>query len=129
MLDIKKTEQGVRKVINFSIMANTVKGEIVSPQISPIIIDDRLFDMKVDDEKLVQPKIELIQDVIATDTENSDLDAEELVDEEELVNWQETAGIVVGVNVLLIGLVFFGYKFMKKKSVIEQEKLLSRLSG
>lgn len=131
VLSIEAAGQGGRKIVNFSIMANTIQGDAISPNIAPVIIDDRLFDkereatqlsepVKDEDEKASPEKMEIERD-------EDGLDAEEVEEPEEPIDWIKTSAIVVGINILLIAIGFFWYKIMKKKSADNQEKLLSRL--
>jgi len=67
-----------------------------------------------------------------------DLEPNELIDDEEEedeeseeekddVNWMKTAGIVIGINIVLILAGFFLFKFFKKRAADAQAQLLARL--
>jgi hypothetical protein len=128
ILSIEAPGQGGRKIVNFSIMANTIQGEAISPNVAPIVIDDSLFDKEIDKAPVDDP---VQNDEGDSDEKSSpeklEIDEDNDGDPEESVDWIKTSAIVVGINVLLIVLGFFGDKFMKKQSADKQEKLLSRL--
>lgn len=116
--------QGSSKIVNFSITAKTVQGNSVSPSIKPVIINDSLFSIS---------KSEAI-DEIATESleketaEQPEEGADERGEETPEVNWMKTATIVVAINIVLIALGFFLYKFLKKRNAEKQIQLLDRLS-
>ena len=114
-------------------MANTIQGRAISPNVAPVIIDDRLFEKTTDKAQVIEPEnVSDQEDVIPKKEEQEEKEEDgsdeiDSVDNEQPVDWINTSAIVAGINVLLIVLGFLGFKFMKKRSVKEQEKLLSRL--
>jgi len=117
--------EGGTKIINFSIMARTVHGNSVSPNIKPVIIDDSLFSkivsepdsIAIDDEK----KEEIVQD-------EPNEQIEQVIAEKKPVDWKKTSAIVIAINIVLIVAGFFLFKFIKKKTADKQAQLLDRLA-
>jgi len=130
-LSVAKPKQG-SKLINFSVIANTAQGQSISPSILPVVVNARLFNPPKPEPDVIKPAnkeqeslpIEKVEKKLKKQT-NKVIKA--VKSEEEPVNWGKTIFIVVVINVLLIAGGFFGYKFLKKKSVNNQEELLSRL--
>ncbi len=134
LLFVKAAGRGETKIINFSIMANTIQGIVISPNVAPIIIDDSLFEKERDKAQIDKPMNddESGGKKVSIEKEKKNLDEEELDDAEaddpeEPTDWIKVSSIVAGVNVLLIAVGFFGFKFLKKQSADKQDKLLSRL--
>ena len=118
-------ELGASKVINFSVMAKTLKGDSVSPDIKPFVIEDSLFP-KV--EGLVNIPVEEVEQVVESKVAAPENEEKGLpVEEEEPVSWGIVLAIVGGVNIVFIVAGFFLFKFLKKKGIEEQEQLLGRL--
>lgn len=115
--------EGGSKIINFSIMAQTVQGNSVSPDLKPVVIDDRLFTKVVP-----EPVIKTIEEIVKDEPVEPDEKIEEVVKEKEPVNWVKTSAIVIGINIVLIAAVFFLFKFIKKRAVEKQAQLLDRLA-
>jgi len=111
------------KVINFSVMAHTVQGLAISPDIKPVLIEDSLFSgVKaggVEAVAEVEPEIISELDVIAEE--------QPPVAEDEAVNWGLTSAIALAVNSVLLVAGFFLFKFIKKKEQEKQQQLLGRL--
>ena len=117
-------ELGASKVINFSVMAKTLKGDSVSPDIKPFVIEDSLFP-KV--EGLVNIPVEEVVQVVESKIAVPENEEKGLPVEEESVSWGIVLAIVGGVNIVFIVAGFFLFKFLKKKGIEEQEQLLGRL--
>ena len=118
---VKVPKRGQSKIVNFSVMTTTTQGDIISPNISPLIIDERLFDKVSTKEPSSEP--------IKRDTNIPNKD-QKIDDNEGLsppVNWIETSLVVVAINIFLIISCFFGFKFVKKQVTNKQAQLLSRL--
>jgi hypothetical protein len=124
---VNAPRQGSSKVVNFSIMATSIQGESVSPTVLPVTVDDRLF---------AAPKKRVIKQEVVTNKDDidnkepakvDDEDEEEQEDEVEPVNWIKTSIIVVIINLILIAVGFFAYKYIKKQAAAKQDELLSRL--
>ncbi|NOR70766.1 MAG: hypothetical protein GQ532_13910 [Methylomarinum sp.] len=124
-LVVAAPELGASKVINFSVMAKTLKGDSVSPDIKPFVIEDGLFP-KV--EGLVNIPVEEVEQVVESKVAAPENEEKGLpVEEEEPVSWGIVLAIVGGVNIVFIVAGFFLFKFLKKKGIEEQEQLLGRL--
>ena len=117
--------KGNSKIINFSVMARTVQGSSVSPNLKPVVIDDSLF-TKVVSEPATKPVEKAKDEEIVQDESNER--TEEIVDEKESVNWMKTSVIVIGINIFSIAAIFFIFKFLKKKAMNKQAQLLDRLA-
>ena len=122
--------EGDSKTVSFSIMAKTVQGSSILPDIKPVVIDDSLFPKAVsesvskpDEEKTLEEKKveEIVQD------ESND-QTKETVEEKKPVNWVKTSVIVIAINIVSISVIFLLYRFMKKKAVNKQAQLLERLT-
>ena len=127
MLLIDETKAGESKIINFSIMAKTLGGKSVSPNVKPVIINDQLFLQSVSKQDVIAKSIK--EDTTEIDQLDDEVDQEkpEVVEEKEPVNWIKTAAIVIGINITLIAAGFFAFKFVRKKIVEQQAQLLGRL--
>lgn len=121
--------QGKRKVINFSIMANTLQGSAISPNVPAIVLDDVMFDSVEAEQsnESFQPVKSEVKAVIAEEQESSQSEDDIESIEDEAINWGKTAVIVLLVNVLIFVIGFIVFKSMKKKAAATQDKLLSRL--
>ena len=127
--------EGESKTISFSIMAKTVQGSSILPDVKPVVIDDSLFSKVVpesvsdlDEEKKDEenkPEEKTAEEVIQ---EQSNDQTKDTVEEKKPVNWIKTSVIVVGINIVLIIVFFLLYKFIKKKAVDKQAQLLERLA-
>ncbi len=119
-LVLQKTLEGERKIINFSITARSLKGNALSPNLKPIVVDDSLF---------FKSKIESQNEEIEQNLEKTkdDLDDEDEDDIDDNVNWMKTSAIVVIVNIILIAFGFFLFNFLKKRAANSQAQLLARL--
>lgn len=132
-MDVSAARKGKNKIINFLIMAQTIQGIPISPDIKPIIIDDSFFvspklapDLKVTEET-DKSEAEEIKEVNPeqADAETEEDEAEEL---EAPINWMKTVGIVVVINIILLVIGFFVLKALKKRAAEKQAKLLDRLA-
>jgi len=124
---IQAPKRGDSIIVNFSIMANTVQGRAISPNIPSLVIDDRLFDSNKPKQPVIEARKNDKRTVKKVISDKPEQEPQEQVDEVEAVNWTKTSIIVVIINVLLILSGFFGFKYMKKQTAEKQEKLLSRL--
>lgn len=127
-LDVEAAEQGDSKVINFSVIANTVQGQSVSPAIKPVIIDDSLFSKAETKLSQTKAKIEKIPETGGGKQDEVEHESKEVTVAEASVNWMKTTAIVVGVNIFLIVAGFFLFKLFKKKAQEKQALLLGRLA-
>ena len=126
-LEVNAPAEGRKKIVNFSIMARTVQGNSVSPDIKPVVIDDSLF-AKVVSEPVIKPIEEEKVEKIVEDESNEEVEETvKTVEEKAPVNWVKTSAIVIGINIVLIIAIFFLLKFTKKKRLDKQAQLLDRL--
>ena len=126
-LEVNAPAEGRKKIVNFSIMARTVQGNSVSPDIKPVVIDDSLF-AKVVSEPVIKPIEEKKVEEIVEDESNEEVEETvKTVEEKEPVNWVKTSAIVIGINIVLISVIFFLFKYTKKKALDKQAQLLDRL--
>ena len=126
-LVVNAPPEGGRKIINFSIMARTVQGNSVSPDIKPVVIDNSLFS-KVVSEQEIKPIEEKAEEIVQDESNEDVEETVATVEEEEGVNWIKTSAIVIGINIVLIIAVFFLLKYTKKKTLDKQAQLLDRLA-
>ena len=119
--------RGGRKIINFSIMARTVQGSSVLPNIKPIVIDNSLFS-KVVSEQEIKPIEEKAEEIVQDESNEDVEEIVETVEEEEGANWIKTSAIVIAINIVLIIAIVFLFKFTKKKRLDKQAQLLDRLA-
>jgi len=126
---IKAPESGVRMLVNFSIMANTLQGSAISPHVPAIVIDDRLFDTEKPEQQLVEPIQKETIEVESGIVDSEEIKADENQDSipEEPINWGKTAVIILLINVIVFVIGFLIFKFMKKRASAKQDELLSRL--
>ncbi len=129
-LVVNEPETGASKIVNFSVIANTPQGKSISPVILPIVVNTGLFNAakpKVPIIKLKKKKTKKpakIADKIEAEVEDeADIDKVEA----EPVNWVKTIIIILIINIILIAIGFFAYKYVKKQSATKQDQLLSRL--
>lgn len=129
LLSVEAPETGESKIVNFSILTNTLEGEAISPNVPAVIIDERLFEQGKEPVEIAKPadKKAVVDKVKKQQAEKEDNSESELEAEPESVNWVKTAVIVLIVNILLIVCAFFAYKYMKNKTLSQQQALLSRL--
>lgn len=117
-----------RLIVNFSVSAQSVLGNAVSPKIRPIILDQKYLDKlsgasdsQDEDEWDDENEDEDEGMVEGTDSEEESLEGED-------ADWVSTSVIAGGVNLVLIVGGFFAYRFFKKRSENEQMQLLDRLA-
>ena len=121
---VELPEQVKSKTINFSIMAQTVKGAVIYPAVKPVVIKSALF--IVDEPELTETKQKIEPEdkkTVLKDKEKPEID-----EKKEPVNWLQTSAIVLGLNVILAVAGFFGYKWFKKRAAEKQNELLDRLA-
>ncbi len=119
--------QGVKKIINFTITARSLEGYSIYSNIKPIIINDNLFyesGKNLLNENLKEESSEEIEGDSSSEIDEDELES---IEEDNTVNWIKTAGIVVGVNIILIVAGFFLFNFFKKSAANKQAQLLARL--
>ena len=126
-LEVNAPAEGRKKIVNFSIMARTVQGNSVSPDIKPVVIDDSLF-AKVVSEPVIKPiEEEKVEEIVEDESNEEVEETVKTVEEKEPVNWVKTSAIVIGINIVLISVIFFLFKYTKKKALDKQVQLLDRL--
>lgn len=123
-LVVAAPELGASKVINFSVMAKTLKGDSISPDIKPFMIEESLF---FKDDELLDIAVEEVKQEDESKDEVPEDEEVLPIEEEEPVNWGIVSAIVGGVNIIFIVAGFFLFKFLKKKKIEEQAQLLGRL--
>ncbi|MCK5831045.1 MAG: VWA domain-containing protein [Methylococcales bacterium] len=123
VLDDVAEEEG-KKIINFSIIANSLKGDSLSPNVKPIVIDERLFSKP---KKTVQDQNEDLEEPESNKLEDEEEEIDETLEEDEDIDWVNTVGIVIGINIVFILAGFFLFKFFKKRAAAAQAQLLARL--
>ncbi|MCF6204705.1 MAG: VWA domain-containing protein [Methylococcaceae bacterium] len=125
-LVLEETLEGERKIINFSITARSVKGNALSPDLKPIVVDDSLF-FKLKVEPQLDEVEQNLEKKINDQLDEVDEDEDDDIDENNDVNWMKTSVIVVVVNIILIAFGFFLFNFLKKRAANSQAQLLARL--
>lgn len=125
-LVLQETLEGERKIINFSITARSLKGNALSPNLKPIVVDDSLF-FKSKIESQNEEVDQNLEKTIDDQSDNFDDEDEDDIDENNDVNWMKTSAIVVVVNIILIAIGFFLFNFLKKRAANSQAQLLARL--
>jgi hypothetical protein len=110
--------------VSFNILAKTVDGKAISPNIKPITIDDSFFSKAADiagneaehaaTEKNVQH------------SEKSEENHPEPTDDS--ISWLVIAGIVFAINAILIGSGFLIYRIYKNANDKRQQEILEKLS-
>lgn len=123
-LSVEGAAGGSRKIVNFSVTANSVKGGFISPNIKPVVIDDDLFSRPSLTIEKDSKKEEKLQEAEVTSSTS------ELVDENESsegFSWMKASVIVLVVNLMLIMIGFFAVKYFKKRAATMQAQLLARL--
>ncbi len=141
LLELDRPEPGEKIIVNFSVFAKTVRGEPVTPKIKPVIIDDQwVAAVQSIPEAKHDNALKGVEDGTETDAakpvkrEEADnqieTDEEEQVDEEveENGSWGIVIGGVVLINLILLALGFFAYRYLRKKAAAKQEQLLERLT-
>lgn len=120
-----------RLIINFDVTAKTLRGKEITPKVRPVIIDPkRLPPVTMGKKrlpKLFPQEVEEVEEEGDTEEEEQD-ETEPLPEESEDGDWMVTAGIIVGLNLILGVGGFFGYKKWKKKSADADSKLIDKLS-
>jgi len=126
LLIVEAAKNGGSKMVNFSIMANTVQGESISPDILPVVINEAMFvPLKISVNEV--DKTEAVKSEIKTIEKEKDKEDKQEEIAEEPINWVKTSLFVAIANIIFIAAGFFGFKFFKKQAAMKQETLLSRL--
>lgn len=128
-LKLKEPKAGKRVLINFSVTVKTLEGNPVMPNIKPVFIDSSLFGDNTVKAKKTQPKSNQAEaNNEVTETENGAGQEDEVEEEvQETTHWMMISLIVAGGNIILVGLGFLIYRWQKKSTLKQQEKLLERL--
>ena len=132
-IDIEAPAEGKSKIINFSIMAKTLQGSLVSPDVKPVIFNDKLFSKLISSPESTEP-VKLKKEQSKEDEEkvkdekDKDNTNEKPVEEKNTVNWVKTSSIVIGINIILIVAGFFVFKWAKKNAGQKQAQILDRLA-
>jgi uncharacterized protein (TIGR03503 family) len=127
LLSIDAPDDDERILVNFSVMAKSNEGKLVTPNIKPVIISHSLF--SVDDievEEIKEAPIKVVKKEIQSKEEVDEDD--EFEEENEPISWGKTWGVVIGVNIIFMVSGFFLIKMMKKRAAEKQAKLLGRLA-
>lgn len=141
LLRVARPAAGEKTIVNFSVMAKTLRGAPITPKIKAIIIDDQFL------RKLLEPEAGDPQERVAEEDQKAEAtigdngsgvsDSEGRDDEQDETDtgekagqeqsWGLVIGSVVAVNALLIAAGFFGYRWWKRRSATKQEQLLERM--
>ena len=114
-------------LVNFSVLAKTLQGEPISPNIKPIVIDSSLFLANDSQEDTKQDVAETNIEPVMEEKAIMQAEPDEIDEEPEPGSWLETWGIVIAVNVFVVVAGFFLFKNMKKRAAAKQQELLGRL--
>ncbi len=132
-----------RLVINFDVVAKTLRGKAITPKVRPVIIGQKQLQKLFPSEPELEPEVdEALEDEVDAEDDlddEDDLDAEDDLDEEEAEvtsaeeagedDWMITTAMIVGLNLLLAVGGFFGYKWWRKRSMAADSKLIDKLSS
>jgi uncharacterized protein (TIGR03503 family) len=121
-IQLKVPENGKRLVVNFTVMAKTLKGNSITPNMKPVFIDASILEKEDDIQR--QSEANFTEDTV---TDEQELEEDSEMDEPESPNWLMTGLIALGGNVLLITMGYFMYRWQKKNTLQKQEQLLERL--
>ncbi|WP_031433337.1 VWA domain-containing protein [Methylomarinum vadi] len=150
LLALALPESGERVIVNFDVSAKTVRGAMIAPSIKPIIIDGSSIRALQEQQKATaqagsedttanQPQSQIFPrseqenvtekaEIQQQNQQNSrETKVGKTIDSEE-GSWAVVAGVVAGINALLLGLGFSVYKIGKKKSAEKHQQLLDRLA-
>lgn len=129
-LDVDIPGSSQKLIINFSVMAKSKQGEPLTPNIQPLIIDDRYL-KKISPVEKEQPQSKIAETTQAVKQESNqpEEEAELQADPEPEAedDWLMTTAIVAGVNLVLIICGFFMFRMQKKSNAEKQAQLLERL--
>ena len=126
-LELKVPDEGKRVMVNFSVMAKSIEGNSITPNIKPVFIDASLLE-KENNLQQAEPDNEVTSAAEKELEEDSEIDEEDSeMEEAESTNWLMTGSIILGINVLLIAVGYFIYNWQKKSTLQKQEQLLERL--
>ncbi len=132
------------KIINFSIMAKSLKGKSISPFVKPVVVDDNLFPEKSLKPEMIEKPVQEIEQELSIANNNKqqtkqkqrlepveegseDEEQEIELEQQTQVDWIITSAKVIIINVVLLTIGFFAFKYMRKKAAEKQAQLLSRL--
>ena len=113
---------GSRLIVNFSVLAKTVRGNPVTPNIRPVIIDDNFLSRLAADEPEPIEAEEATKDVSLGQPES--LMEEPITDPPD---WIMTSAIIIAINLVLLSGGFFIYRSQKKRTAEKQAQLLDNL--
>lgn len=123
LIKLDGLEQGSETLVSFNVMAKSVDGKPVSPEIKPIKINDEFF------RKNAQPSEKEPQQFAAEEhVAQSEQSAESHEQTTGETNWLLVGLIVLGMNILLFGCGYFIYRALKKANAEKQQQLLERLA-
>lgn len=120
-----KVQPGEQIMVNFSVLAKSLQGNPLTPNLRPISIDDQLF------EKPDAALPDGVQNKVQKPTADQGKPTVDRVDdapEIQAVNWLKTSTIVAGINIFMAVCGYFLWRFLKKSNAKKQTELLDRLS-
>lgn len=113
---IDKPQENTRLVINIKASGKTLTGESIEPRMAPVVIDDKLID-----------RLFALPEEAAIDIEPEEEITEE-PDPSQKPDWVMTGLITAGINLLLVGGGFLGYRKYKKSAEQRIEQIVGRLA-
>ncbi len=119
--------EGEQVLVNFSVLAKTIQGEPISPNIKPIVIDSSLFLISESKDDAEQEVAENNAEAVIEEITIAQAEPEEMAEEQAPKSWLESWGIVIAVNIFVIAAGFFLFKNMKNRATAKQQELLGRL--
>jgi len=119
--------EGEQVLVNFSVLAKTIQGEPISPNIKPIVIDSSLFLISESKDDADQEVAENDAEAVIEEITIAQAEPEEMAEEQAPKSWLESWGIVIAVNIFVIAAGFFLFKNMKNRATAKQQELLGRL--
>lgn len=118
---LKAPHADERLVINFDIDAKTFRGNEITPQLTPLIIDGN----QPIETALPEKKQSAIENSDKPAAENAESSLEEPIEE---VDWMMTGIIATIINILVIVGVYFSRRYLKQREHNYQTQLLDRLA-
>jgi hypothetical protein len=127
IIQAPEPEQSVQ--VSFAVQAQTVAGAAITPALQDLLFTHDMFVVEPEEiiEQTTEPERQQPEsEVIAAIDQTTETTEEELPVEEGQFNWPVIA-VVVAVNLLLIMIGYFGFRFYKNKSKAQQAEVLERL--
>ncbi len=125
------SESALDKWLNFSVMAETIDGKSISPNIAAIEINQGLVEKFVTEKKEETENLTLGQEQDNLDDQDAISESDVPEDEDEIEevesSWVMTSIMVLVINIILFSVGFFIYKSIKKSAAAKQAELLNRL--